>query len=63
MRTGYILNLRNAVFVDESIDLEHMLEVVSEATAHSDNVTKNEQELVIKLIQGIKKDKEKKYED
>lgn len=63
MRTGYMLQLRNAVFVDETIDLDHMLESVSDATANADNVTREEQLLVIKLIQEIKKDKERKYED
>ena len=41
--------------VPDNMDLEHTLESVSDALYFADNVTSKEQELVIKLIQKIKK--------
>jgi hypothetical protein len=41
--------------VPENMDLEHFLESISDALYFADNVTAKEQELVIKLIQKIKK--------
>ena len=41
--------------VPENMDLEHFLESVSDALYYADNVTSKEQDLVIKLIQQIKK--------
>ena len=39
----------------DDIDLEHALESVSDALYFADNVTSEEQLLVIKLIQKLKK--------
>lgn len=41
--------------VPDNMDLEHALESVSDALYFSDNVTSEEQLLVIQLIQKIKK--------
>lgn len=51
------------VFVDQNIDLEHMLESVSDATYWADNVTKEEQELVVQMITKLKKERDKVYGD
>lgn len=42
-----------------NIDLEHMLESVSDATCNSDNVTVNEQNLVINMIQQLIKEEDR----
>jgi hypothetical protein len=41
--------------VPENMDLEHFLESISDALYYADNVTSKEQDLVIQLIQKIKK--------
>lgn len=41
--------------VPNGLDLEHTLESVSDALYYADNVTAKEQDLVIKLIEKIKK--------
>lgn len=41
--------------VPNGLDLDHTLESVSDALYFADNVTSKEQDLVIKLIQQIKK--------
>ena len=41
--------------VPDGLDLEHVLESVSDALYFADNVTSEEQLLVIQLIQKIKK--------
>ena len=41
--------------VPDNMDMEHTLECVSDALYFADNVTSKEQDLIIKLIQKIKK--------
>jgi hypothetical protein len=41
--------------VPDNMDMEHTLERVSDALYFADNVTSKEQDLIIKLIQKIKK--------
>ena len=41
--------------VPDNMDLEHTLESVSDALYYADNITSKEQDLVIKLIQKIKR--------
>lgn len=41
--------------VPNGLDLDHTLESVSDALYYADNITSKEQDLVIKLIQQIKK--------
>lgn len=47
--------------VPNELDLEHALESVSDALYFADNVTSKEQDLVIKLIQQIKKQLDNEY--
>jgi hypothetical protein len=44
--------------VPDKIDIEHALESVSDAMYFADSVTADEQELVIKIIQAIQKQKQ-----
>ena len=45
--------------VPDDMDMEHTLERVSDALYFADNVTSKEQDLIIKLIQKIKKQVER----
>jgi hypothetical protein len=45
--------------VPDDMDMEHTLECVSDALYFADNVTSKEQDLVIKLIQAIRKQVER----
>jgi len=51
--------LNISVYVSDLIDLDHMLESVSDATFISDNVTQNEQLLLIHVIQQLIKENDK----
>ena len=57
------MKVKIEIEVPDGIDMEHTLECVSDALYYADCITADEQYLVIKIIQAIKKQKENEITD